>query len=758
MKQKEGAKKPFSVLCAVALVASLCLPTAALADVGASDQAQGANSAASAGQVADAQAAAGDAANANAADAADAAEPAKQAADEEALAAEPAVQSDNEGAAVQAEGVAAIGNTQYATLQAAIDAAKDGDTIKLLSDVVETVTNKNWTITLDLNGKTITNDPAKASSGYGQASTIINFGELVIEGEGTVDNVSNAAAALYNGVSSKVTINGGTFTRSKEAGTSAGSNGNSWYVICNHGGMFINNAIVKSNSGLSSLIENGYQNSSVKKQCEDLVMIPGKNLPLLTINGGTFDGSLNTVKNDDYATVVVNGGTFLNNTQATFQNHNDATINGGTFSPTDNAWAVLNCGVCGSVADGDSHSLAIHGGVFNGPVSVTVGEVSVDKGVFNGDLAVGSNGKLSISGGNFSSCPDPAYIADGYVATAAYDVLKASASAGEGSAAGSAAVAPSEVKPELSDDSAKALASTAGKTAESLLKSKQLPDNVKVDNADLDTIKGIAESIKPEDKVSVTFVVDAQPVEKSDDAIAKAKKSNENQYDIDVSVRMLIAVNGTDASASVIAKVTELPEGMQITVTVDPSFIKDKSVRIARNHDGKVDFITPTKVDYATGEITFTTNLFSSYAVLASDKPAPTPVVTHAVSFVDKFNNVTNVADVEDGQAVAQPKDPSFDGYEFVGWFTDEAAQNKYDFSTPVKGDLTLYAGYKKVEQPANNNGSDKGDNGSTAEAPAATALAQTGDNVVPIALGAVALGALLIAAGALVLRRRSQR
>ena len=374
-----------------------------------------------------------------------------------------------------------------------------------------------------------------------------------------------------------------------------------------------------------------------------------------------------------------------------------------------------------------------------------------------------------ISGGNFSSCPDPAYIADGYVATAAkdktYDVLKASASAGEGSATGSAAVAPSEVKPKLSDDSAKALASTAGKTAESLLKSKQLPDNVKVDNADLDTIKGIAESIQPKDKVSVTFVVDAQPVEKSDDAIAKAKKSNENQYDIDVSVRMLIAVNGTDASASAIAKVTELPEGMQITVTVDPSFIKDKSVRIARNHDGKVDFITPTKVDYATGEITFTTNLFSSYAVLASDKPAPTPVVTHAVSFVDKFNNVTNVADVEDGQAVAQPKDPSFDGYEFVGWFTDEAAQNKYDFSTPVKGDLTLYAGYKKVEQPANNNGSDKGDNGgtadkpaNTAEAPAATALAQTGDNVVPIALGAVALGALLIAAGALVLRRRSQR
>ncbi|WP_337612509.1 hypothetical protein, partial [Agathobaculum sp.] len=68
---------------------------------------------------------------------------------------------------------------------------------------------------------------------------------------------------------------------------------------------------------------------------------------MLTINGGLFTGGLNTVKNDDNGIITINNGTFTNVTQAAFQNHNVATINGGMFDAPGYD-AVLNCGVCGS--------------------------------------------------------------------------------------------------------------------------------------------------------------------------------------------------------------------------------------------------------------------------------------------------------------------------------------------------------------------------------------------------------------------------
>ncbi len=55
--------------------------------------------------------------------------------------------------------VASIGDTKYETLQAAVDAATNGQTVTLIADVdlTETLIIKDKTITLDLNGKTISN-------------------------------------------------------------------------------------------------------------------------------------------------------------------------------------------------------------------------------------------------------------------------------------------------------------------------------------------------------------------------------------------------------------------------------------------------------------------------------------------------------------------------------------------------------------------------------------------------------------------------
>lgn len=268
-------------------------------------------------------------------------------------------------------------------------------------------------------------------------------------------------------------------------------------------------------------------------------------------------------------------------------------------------------------------------------------------------------------------------------------------------------------------------------------------------------------TIAPADSVSATLVVNAQPSAVADEAINEAKNENEAVTPLDLSVSLLVSVtdaNGVMKSASV--EVAQLPEELTITVTVDPSTVKGKVVRIARNHDDKVDFIDPINVDEATGAITFKTDRFSSYAVLTSDK---TPeVVYHQVKFVYKFNDFTNVALVESGKAIDQPEDPYFRGYQFAGWFTDEAASEKYDFSNPVSGDITLYAGYKKVEyEGEKTDEADKTADKPTTEQPAPqkeSAIAQTGDNALMLIVGVVSAVALVVALGAIMMRRHNQR
>lgn len=135
-------------------------------------------------------------------------------------------------------------------------------------------------------------------------------------------------------------------------------------------------------------------------------------------------------------------------------------------------------------------------------------------------------------------------------------------------------------------------------------------------------------------------------------------------------------------------------------------------------------------------------------------------MVYHQVKFVDKFNDVTDVARVESGKAIDQPEDPYFRGYQFAGWFTDETASEKYDFSNPVNEDITLYAGFKKVENEGEKTDeADKPADKPTTEQPAPqeTAIAQTGDSALMLVVGAVSAVALVVALGAIMMRRRNQ-
>ena len=117
--------------------------------------------------------------------------------------------------------------------------------------------------------------------------------------------------------------------------------------------MTINNGVkVEQDGHFSSMIENGWYNGKERPE--------GSADPVLVINGGTFNGGLNTVKNDDHGVLTINGGEFSNVTQATVLNWNEATINDGVF--VSEGPAILN----GFINDTmDKGKLVINGGSFS---------------------------------------------------------------------------------------------------------------------------------------------------------------------------------------------------------------------------------------------------------------------------------------------------------------------------------------------------------------------------------------------------------
>ena len=295
--------------------------------------------------------------------------------------------------------VAKVNGIGYPTLQGAINAAAKGGEVTLLKNTQENVmVAKDQGITLNLDGYTLTNNTA--SNTASDTISVAIGGELTVTGDGRVDNKTNAKAAIFN--EGTVVLNGGTYDRTSETGESADiSGGNSWYTICNHGVMEINDgATVKNTGSFSSMIENGYYSYNSADSRSGYKEGTNAANPSLTINGGTFTGGLNTVKNDDGGILTIRNGSFRNTTQASILNWNKATITGGDFECTA-ANCVLNGAPFSDSSEHDSGELEIQGGSF----------ISKDSPVQD-NFRTGSGAK--VSGGNYSSSIPEKYLADGY--------------------------------------------------------------------------------------------------------------------------------------------------------------------------------------------------------------------------------------------------------------------------------------------------------------------------------------------------------
>lgn len=256
------------------------------------------------------------------------------------------------GAALADGEVAQVGNNQYTSVQAAINAVKSGSVsgdIVLIADVTESVKFEAGTYTLDLNNKTLT-------GGATDAIYVANSATLTVKGSGTVKAGAKGYAAVFN--NGTTVLADGLYTR---------SSGANWYTIVNHGvKMTIEEGVTvdTQTDETSSLVENGYSSYSGSNERVNYVDNTNVAAPKMIINGGAFSAAgYNAVKNDEGGVLEIHGGTFTSKRAdgAVIMNWNYATISGGKFIATENNTAVLANGTWGDHAKGVA---TITGGTF----------------------------------------------------------------------------------------------------------------------------------------------------------------------------------------------------------------------------------------------------------------------------------------------------------------------------------------------------------------------------------------------------------
>ena len=282
--------------------------------------------------------------------------------------------------------VAKVNNVKYETLQAAIDAAKGGSTVRLLADVTLTETAvfpAGKTVHLNLAGHNIT----------ATGTALLINGTTDIQstgGVGTIESTGNVAVAVGN--NAKVTVYSGTLKGREGAVITGKSTG--------------------------ATIEIRYNATLI---ATDNAVIAG--------NGSQRDGKPNTilVKGSTFIGGIVTEGYIACGIYAPW--NDNVTVSGGTFNITNGAGIVARAG-----------TVKVTGGTFNctgtaeGYVDDSKNKVPCAALVFDKAAnypALTDSSQILVSGGSFSTDPavNGATLAAGYVAnkdeSGMYKVAKA---------------------------------------------------------------------------------------------------------------------------------------------------------------------------------------------------------------------------------------------------------------------------------------------------------------------------------------------
>ena len=287
--------------------------------------------------------------------------------------------------------VAKVGETYYKTLADAVAAVQNGDTIKLLKSCSsERVNLENKSITIDLNGNTLT-----STSAYGVMFCAKNGHKITVNGTKEGSKLVGTLM-VTNGTDGHIEINGGTYESSLYCPiyiNGAVSSENSTLTVKNA-------TITASNSGsnqdmgcgvyLAGYSTSVFENTTITAPVTGIEIRAGKlALENCTVTGG--NGTVTTKANGN-GTTVQNAALAIS--QHTTKKPIDVTINGGTFTGTA---PIYQTDVQGT---GSSNVKA-----------------EVKNGQFNGAVSAATDGTIAVSGGTFSSEVPGNCCAPGFVPT-----------------------------------------------------------------------------------------------------------------------------------------------------------------------------------------------------------------------------------------------------------------------------------------------------------------------------------------------------
>lgn len=329
----------------------------------------------------------------------------------------------------EATPVAKIGETPYFTLKDALDAVDDNQTVQLLADYTGShLYTNNKTFTIDLNGHTIT---GQAPSGSDHALEIRSAHVTVTDTAQTKGKIVGAVWVWAMGSDSSAAGDQNSLTLDASATINADTDGLAIWLKATgqnvgYGSQIDINGTVNGHIWVDGNIHNGNSvinvAGTINGSSEVGIALQGE--ATVNVNTGASISSTGTAISVRGGTLVVNGDTITGGTSAT-------TVTLGENTP------VSGAGIAVVQYDLSNISVTVSGGMVTGYTPLYFAKtvnttnhgltLSVDGGTFTttgiGTEAVDVSADYPearavgyISGGTFSSEPDAAYIATGYVA------------------------------------------------------------------------------------------------------------------------------------------------------------------------------------------------------------------------------------------------------------------------------------------------------------------------------------------------------
>lgn len=475
-----------------------------------------------------------------------------------------------DGKVVEKTYVASIGDKKYETLKGAIDASKDGDTIKVLSSLsLDKGLTLNKDITIDLGGNTIESkgmlfdiySNVKLKNGTFKGIDFTSAGatiwlnknaSLLVEKDATIevksnDGVSSFVIALYKDCDgASLNVNG---TLKGENGVTV--NGN---ILANNTVNIDGATIDITGHGLylAGVATTNISNTNINAGSTAIEIRAGK----LNIKDGTYTsaGEFKTSPNENGTTV---DGAALAVSQHTKKLPIDVTIDGGSFKGKYSLYEA-------NVQENDEESLAKV-------------NIKINDGNFDGKFFIENNAEKSIKGGNYSVDVSK-YLISGYNVAKINDTYKV-----------------------VND-------------GEKISVTSPIPT---VDETTYDEVKKV-QSNSNGILLKTDLVNDLQSNEK--DMLNKQTTSNSK---LDQIVPLDINLYSIDVNG-VSTKITSLNSPITINMYLPDDIvdsIKNKTIKVARFHGGVLSMLDAS----LNGNIlTFKTDKFSTYAIVAYGAVTPT--------------------------------------------------------------------------------------------------------------------------------------